>query len=80
MVAVALIALVGFMFKLAVDNDFATIWAGAGTIVGVLTGAVPSYFFKTQADKAAARAEAISAEAPSEAVRAARERAPRAFA
>ena len=27
-VAVALIALVGLMFKLAVDNDFEKIWAG----------------------------------------------------
>jgi hypothetical protein len=59
-VAVALIALVGFMFWVAVDNDFETIWAAVGTIVGVLTGAIPSYFFKTQPDKASARAEAIA--------------------
>jgi hypothetical protein len=50
-VALAFLALVAFMFKEAVDHDFATIWAGVGTIVGVTTGAIPSYFFKQQSDK-----------------------------
>lgn len=58
-VAIALIALVGFMFWAAVNRDFVTIWSAVGTIVGLLTGAIPAYFFKTQADKASARAEAI---------------------
>jgi len=78
-VAIAFIALVGFMFAQAVSHDFAKIWSAVGTLVGVLTGAIPAYFFKTQADKASARAEAISAEAPAEAVEAARKRAPAAF-
>lgn len=56
-VAVAFIALVGFMFKEAVDHDFTKIWAGVGTIVGVLTGAIPSYFFRQQAERAQQRAE-----------------------
>jgi hypothetical protein len=55
-VAVAIIALVAFMFKLAVDHDFAKIWAGAGTIVGVVTGAIPAYFFHQQAQQAQQRA------------------------
>jgi ABC-type branched-subunit amino acid transport system permease subunit len=51
-VAVAFVALVAFMFDEAVNHDFATVWAGAGTIVGVLVGAIPSFFFKRQSDKA----------------------------
>ncbi len=78
-VAVALIALVGFMFWIAVENDFEKIWAAVGTIVGLLTGAIPSYFFKSQADKATARAEAIAAEASADVVAAARQRTPQAF-
>lgn len=40
--ALAFLALVAFMFAEAVDHDFAVIWAGVGTIVGVVTGAIPS--------------------------------------
>jgi hypothetical protein len=78
-VAVALIALVGVMFWRAVDADFATIWAGVGTLVGVLTGAVPSYFFHQDAAKARDRAEAIAANADPAAIAAARASAPKAF-
>jgi hypothetical protein len=78
-VAVAIIALVGVMFWRAVDEDFTTIWAAVGTVVGVVTGAIPAYFFRVEAQKASARAEAIAAEAPPEAVHAARQRAPAAF-
>jgi len=63
-VAVALIGLVGLMFWRATDGDFATIWAGVGTVVGVVTGAVPSYFFarqaSTRADAAEKRTEAYA--------------------
>lgn len=53
-VAVALIALVGVMFwratgKTADKDLFPAVWAGAGTLVGVLVGAVPSFFFRAQA-------------------------------
>jgi hypothetical protein len=78
-VAVAFIALIGTIFWRAVDNDFATIWSGVGTLLGVVTGAIPSYFFHTEAKKASARAEAIAGEATPEAVAAARSRAPEAF-
>ena len=63
LVAVAMIALVAFMFKLAVDHDFDKIWAGAGTIVGVLTGAIPAYFFHQQAQQAQQQATAANARA-----------------
>jgi hypothetical protein len=61
-IAVALIALVGVMFWRATgttaDADvFAAVWAGAGTLVGVLTGAVPSFFFRAQANAEKARAD-----------------------
>lgn len=80
LVAVAVIALVGVMFWKAVDEDFATIWAGVGTVVGVVTGSIPAYFFRAEAQKASTRAEAIAAEASPEAVHNAREKVPRAFA
>ena len=78
-VALGFLALVGLMFWLAVQNDFATIWAGVGTVVGVVTGAIPAYFFRQDAQQATARAEAIAAEAPSEAVAAARQKSPQVF-
>lgn len=78
-VALGFLTLVGLMFWKAAEGDFATIWAGVGTVVGVVTGAIPAYFFRQDAKKAAARAEAISAEAPPDAVAAARERNPIAF-
>jgi hypothetical protein len=78
-VALGFLALVGLMFWKAAEGDFATIWAGVGTVVGVATGAIPAYFFRQDAKKATARAEAIAAEAPAEAVEAARQRNPTAF-
>jgi uncharacterized membrane protein YbhN (UPF0104 family) len=63
-IGVAFVGLVGVMFWRATDNDFTTIWQGAGTVVGVVTGAIPAYFFATQAnaraDSAAKRAEAYA--------------------
>jgi hypothetical protein len=78
-VAVAIIALVGVMFWKAVDEDFTTIWTGVGSIVGVVTGAIPSYFFHAQAQKASARAEAITPHASTDLVAAARQKHPEAF-
>lgn len=78
-VAVAIVALVGVMFWKAVDNDFTTIWAAVGTVVGVVTGSIPAYFFRVDAQKASARAEAIAGEAPADAVEAARRKVPAAF-
>lgn len=78
-VALGFLALVGVMFWKAVEGDFATIWAGVGTVVGVVTGVIPAYFFRQDAKKAAARAEAIAAEASPDVVAAARNRSPAAF-
>ena len=62
-VALAFIALVGVMFWRAVDSDFAKIWAAVGSIVGVVVGAIPSYFFHAKAEKANQRAEAYASAA-----------------
>jgi hypothetical protein len=78
-VAVAFIALVGLMFYVAVDHDFATIWAGVGTVVGVVTGAIPSYFFHAEAKKANAQTQALLAASPPGLEEAARKANPRAF-
>ena len=59
-VAVALIALVGLMFYEAVNHDFGKVWAGTGSIVGILVEAFPSYFFHQQAQKADKRASLIA--------------------
>jgi hypothetical protein len=57
-VAVAFLALVGVFFWKSVDSgNFSEIWAAVGTIVGVVTGAIPSYFFKKDADAAHEQAE-----------------------
>jgi hypothetical protein len=79
LVAVAFIALVGVMFWRATEKDFATIWAGVGTVVGVITGSIPAYFFRTEARKAGARAEAIAGVAPPGTVQQARQAVPEAF-
>lgn len=57
-VAVALMAFVlGVLWLgLAYGATFSQTWAALGTVVGVLTGAIPSFFFKRQADTATAGA------------------------
>jgi hypothetical protein len=61
-VAVAFIALTALMFYEAVNSstNFSTIWAGAGSVVGVLIGAIPSYFFAQQAQKSDRRAQILA--------------------
>jgi hypothetical protein len=78
-VALGFLALVGVMFWKAAEGNFAEIWAGVGTVVGVVTGVIPAYFFRQDAKKASARAEAIAAAAAPEAVEAARQSNPNAF-
>ncbi len=86
-VAVAFIALVGVALGLAVTHDFNAIWTGVGPLVGVLTGAIPSYFFHQQSqradaerNKATAKAQAIAAAAPFEVMAKAQQLNPAAFA
>ena len=38
-------------------DEYSKYWGLFGTLVGVATGAMPSYFFKTQADTAKAKAD-----------------------
>jgi asparagine N-glycosylation enzyme membrane subunit Stt3 len=73
-VALGFLALLGMMFWRATDsNEFTTIWASIGTVVGVVVGAIPSFFFKAQAadaqvqlSKASAKAMLYAAAAPPE--------------
>jgi len=55
-VAVFFIVLVGAVTITALNvyevDDFLKVWAVLGTLVGVITGAVPSYFFAVSASKA----------------------------
>jgi len=59
-IGLGFLAFAGFALWVAADHNFSTIWAGVGTIIGVLTGAIPSYFFKQQSDKATAKATALA--------------------
>jgi hypothetical protein len=59
-IGLGFLAFAGFALWVAADHNFSAIWAGVGTIVGVLTGAIPSYFFKQQSDKATAKASALA--------------------
>jgi hypothetical protein len=83
LIALAVIALVGVLFWRITDgvdaDSFAKAWAGVGTLLGVITGAIPSYFFRAQAEKASRRAEAIAAEASPDVIEAARRKNPSFF-
>ncbi len=48
--ALGFLGFVSFALWLAANHDFTTIWTAVGSIVGVVVGAIPSYFFKTQSD------------------------------
>ena len=56
-VAVAFIALVGVIFwrATAPGADFGMIWSSTSAIVGVVIGAIPSFFFRSQAKAERAR-------------------------
>lgn len=59
-IALGFIAFAGLALDLAVrSSNFSTVWAGVGSVIGVLTGAVPAYFFKQQADTS--KKEAVTA-------------------
>lgn len=57
LIGLALIALVGGIFIVVFEKDGTSdaleVWAALGTLVGVLVGAVPTYFFSKQATVAA---------------------------
>lgn len=67
-IAVALIALVGVFFVVGIRetnsmDDFLKAWVAVGTIVGVVAGTIPAFFFKSQADKATDAASNATADA-----------------
>jgi hypothetical protein len=55
-IAICFIALIGTIAITALSvyevDDFLKVWAVVGTLVGVVTGAVPSFFFSASAGKA----------------------------
>jgi hypothetical protein len=63
-VALGFIAFAGLTVYVAATSNngtnFSTIWAGVGTVIGVLTGAIPAYFFKQQADAQTKKATAFA--------------------
>ena len=69
-VALGFLALVGLIFWRATEDmqNFGTIWAVAGPIVGVVVGAIPSYFFaqssRRDQKETHERAEAYAAALP----------------
>jgi hypothetical protein len=89
-VAVFYLLLVGVIAVVALHeyaiDDFLKVWAVLGTLVGVLTGAVPSYFFaisaggaKEERAKAEERAQTILGVADSDALKKAKELRPDLF-
>ena|SRR5215211_1495930 len=55
-VAVSYVLLIGVIAVVALReydvDEFLKVWAVLGTLIGVLTGAIPSYFFAISADRA----------------------------
>ena len=63
-VAIAFVAFTGLALWLSVDKDkFLEVWAGVGTLVGIVTGAIPAYFFARAAQSTASQAQVTATEA-----------------
>jgi hypothetical protein len=62
LVALGFLALVAIIFWRATDSnqDFDKIWAATGTIVGVVVGAIPSFFFQSQVRSERARSTVLA--------------------
>jgi len=68
LMGLAYLALVVFLILFCANRtstyaDFSKYWGLFGTLVGVATGAIPSFFFKAQADQANANAQNASKKA-----------------
>jgi hypothetical protein len=61
-VALGFLALVGVIFWRATDpgQDFDKIWAATGPIVGIVIGAIPSFFFQRQVRAERARSAVLA--------------------
>lgn len=82
-IAVAFIAFLAYGLYLAVNSDFDAVWTGLGPILGVITGAIPGYFFAARAQDeqkvAQRKADALQQAAPRAVVDEARQIDPDAF-
>jgi hypothetical protein len=83
-VAIALIALTGYMFGEAVhSSNFTTIWAAVGIlvggVVGVVVGAIPAFFFRADATTNRKKADALQTVADEQTVKKAAALAPDVF-
>jgi hypothetical protein len=61
-IALAFIVLLGTIFwttmrEMGASDDFLKIWAAVGPIVGVVTGLIPTYFFRNAATSASEQAQ-----------------------
>jgi hypothetical protein len=61
-IALAFIGLLGFIFfvtmhEMSTTDDLLKVWAAVGSIGGVVTGLIPTYFFHNMAGEASKRAE-----------------------
>jgi hypothetical protein len=66
LIALAFLALVAFLVRLGVDHqDSEQLWGIIGLIVGVAVGAIPSFFFRGQADAAQKKAQEVEKSARS---------------
>lgn len=68
LIGLAYLGLIVFLILFCADQsssfeEYSQYWGLFGTLVGVATGAMPAFFFKTQADKAETRAEEANARA-----------------
>lgn len=70
-IALALIALVGGVFIVVFEKEGTEsaleVWAALGTIIGVLVGAIPTYFFGQQSVAAAKEGTQVAKEAAEDA-------------
>jgi membrane associated rhomboid family serine protease len=88
LVALGFLALVGIIFWRATEltQNFDKIWAATGAIVGVVIGAIPSFFFqrqvraeRTRSSVLADRATALAATSSADQVKEAIQMVPHAF-
>jgi len=75
LIGLAYLGLVVFIMLFCADqssgfDDYSKYWGLFGTLVGVATGAIPSFFFKTQADQADQKAKDATDKASKEASKA----------